>query len=346
MTRRAVFFIATGSIIVVTAAIISLFTLGIINPGKTYVSVIDPHPVPWMLGGVVLDLGGPGSMDEKSIESPTVIQLDDGSYAIWYRGQTYADKTGRIMYATSADGITWTRKGVVMTPTEDYEGDKVDPMTVIFENGVYKMWYGGQAMGGCACYATSNDGVNWTKYSGNPVLKKTSNNWDNEGAGGQHKVIKAGDKYIMYYKGYGNKTPEWVYYGIAESSDGIHWAKKGKALSPQPALGESTAFRNFAAFRLDSNYYLMYAMAGNLQLFLASSKDGKNYTKHGLVFPKGKTPGDYDVKWATSPCVLTAGDTLRMWYEGGNMEGRVRTLYADIYKTQFLKTLKNKVWGL
>lgn len=341
MTRRAVFFIASGAIIVLTAVIISLFTLNVINPGKTYVSVIDPNPTPWMLGGVVLDLGNPGSPDEKSIESPTVVQLDDGSYAMWYRGQTYADKTGRIMYATSADGINWTRNGVVMTPTEDYEGDKVDPMTAIFENGVYRMWYGGQSMGGCVCYATSADGIHWTKYPDNPVLKKTSGNWDNEGAGGQHKVIKAGHIYIMYYKGYGSKAPGWVYYGRAESANGIQWAKKGKALSPQPDLGDTTAFRNFAAFQIDKYYCLLYAMAGNLQLFLASSNDGKNYTKHGMIFPKGKTPGGYDVKWATSPCVLTTGDTVRMWYEGGDSDGRVRILYAEIYKTQFLKTLKN-----
>ena len=133
MTKRSVFFIITGIIVLLVAIIISLFTLGIINPSVTYLDVKDPHPVPWMLRGVVLDLGGPGDLDEKSIESPTVIQLAKGSYAMWYRGQTYADKIGRIMYATSEDGLNWTKKGVVMIPTEEYEGDKVDPMTVIFE---------------------------------------------------------------------------------------------------------------------------------------------------------------------------------------------------------------------
>ena len=343
MTKRSIFFIATGSIILLVAIIISLFTLGIVNPAETYMIVKDPHPVPWMLGGVVLDLGGPGDWDEKSIESPTVIRLEKGSYAMWYRGQTYADKIGRIMYATSGDGLNWTKKGVVMIPTEQYEGEKVDPMTVISEGGVYKMWYGGQASGGCVCYATSPDGINWTKYDSNPVLKKTSGNWDNEGAGGQHKVIKSGDKYIMYYKGYGSNAPGWVYYGMAESSDGIHWAKKGKALSPELEIGDTTAFRNLAAFRIDSYYCIMYAMANNLQLFLASSKDGKKYTKNGLVFPKGKTPSGYDEKWATSPCVLTEENTVRMWYEGGDIDGRVRILYAEIYKDQFIKELSNRM---
>lgn len=339
MTKRAIFLIAVGSILIIFASVVSLFTLGIIKPEKDTLDTTDPSPVPWMLGGVVLDLGGPGELDEKSIESPTVIKLENGSFAMWYRGQTYGDKVGRIMYATSGNGLEWEKKGVVMVPTEPYEGDKIDPMTVIFEKGIYKMWYGGQAYGGCACYATSSDGINWTKYASNPVLKKTTGNWDNEGAGGQHKVIKSGDRYIMYYKGYGSLAPGWVYYGIAESADGINWAKKGKALSPEPEKGDSTAFRNFAAFRIDGYYCLLYAMAGNLQLHLASGKDGRQFIKNGLVFPKGQTPGGYDEKWATSPCVLVEEEKVCMWYEGGNMDGRVRTLYAEISKTQFMKTL-------
>jgi hypothetical protein len=147
----------------------------------------------------------------------------------------------------------------------------------------------------------------------------------------------------MYYKGYGSDAPGWVFLGLAESSDGIHWAKKGKALSPEPTAGGSTAFRNFAAFRVDNYYCIMYAMASNLQLYLASGKDGKTFQKNGLVFPSGKTPGGYDIKWATSPCVLTEGDTVRMWYEGGDIDGRVRTLYAEIYKSQFIKMLGNSV---
>ena len=343
MTKRAIFFTIAGSIIIVAAIILSLFTPNIINQYIPHTNTREANSVPWMLSGVVLNLGTRGDFDDKGIESPTVIQLKDGSYAMWYRGQTYADKIGRLMYATSQDGLTWTKSGVVMIPTEKYEGDKVNPMTVILENSVYKLWYGGEAYGGCACYATSPDGINWTKYPANPVLKKTSGNWDNEGAGGQHKVIKSGNTYIMYYKGYGSDDPGWVFYGMAESSDGIAWAKKGKALSPDPSFCDSIALRNFAAFRVNGNFCIMYAMASNLQLFLASSKDGKNYSNNGLVFPKGQTPGGYDEKWATSPCILIVGDTVRMWYEGGDYEGKVRTLYAETYKTQFVKMLENTV---
>lgn len=343
MSKRSLFILSVGMFLVVIAVFISLFTFDIITPAEKYLTVRAPHPIPWMLRGVVLDLGSPGEPDDKSIESPAVVKLDDGFYAMWYRGQSRTDKIGRIMYATSEDGLSWTKKGVVMTPTEGYEEDKVDPMTVIYENNMYKMWYGGQAYGGCACYATSPDGIVWTKYAGNPVLKKTSGIWDNSGAGGQHKVIKSGTNYVMYYKGYGSDDPGWVFYGRAESPDGIHWAKKGKTLTPDPVIGDSIAFRNLAAFRVDDHICLAYAMADNLHIFLASGKDGITFAKHGLLFLNGQTPGGYDEKWATSPCFIVEENRVRMWYEAGDINGRVRIAHAEVYKDQFKKAFKRAV---
>ena len=54
----------------------------------------------------------------------------------------------------SSDGLQWERTGVVMEPRGRYEENKIDPMTVILEDGTYKMWYGGAGAGGCVLYAT------------------------------------------------------------------------------------------------------------------------------------------------------------------------------------------------
>jgi putative two-component system response regulator len=339
--------ILISAVAVVGALAIYALSSGILEPHKTSPGIQDPNldakTVSWIRHGVVLDLGDSGAYDEKSIESPCVIKQADGSYVIWYRGQTWADKIGRIMRATSPDGVNWSKTGVVMTPSEEYEGDKIDPMTVLFEDGTYKMWYGGEGFGGSACYATSPDGINWTRYPGNPVLKKTPGGWDNEGAGGQHTVIRAGDKYYMYYKGFGSSAPGWNFYGLAESKDGIRWTKRGKILTPEPKIGETTQLRNLGSFRVDDYYCIIYSMSEYLQLFMATSKDGKSWKKNGLIFLRGQTPGDYDIKWTTAPCVLAEGDLIRMWYEGGDPEGRVRTLLAEVDKNQFLKAVQNTV---
>jgi predicted GH43/DUF377 family glycosyl hydrolase len=313
------------------------------GPKQTSTTVDDNSSMHWMLGGVVLDLGNQGDYDDKSIESPIVIKMGPGSFVMWYRGQTFSDQIGRIMRATSSDGLKWTKTGVVLLPTETYEGNKPDPMSVIYENGIFKMWYGGEGYGGCACYATSPDGINWTKYTGNPVLRKTSGSWDNEGAGGQHTVIKIGDKYYMYYKGFGSAAPGWTFYGLAESTDGVHWDKQGKILSPEPQIGETTTYRNLRAVKIDNYYCIVYSMVENLQISLASSKDGKAFVKNGFIFIHGRVPGGYDVKWSTSPCILIDGEIVRMWYEGGDANGRVRTLYAEIHKNNFIRAINNIV---
>jgi predicted GH43/DUF377 family glycosyl hydrolase len=311
-----------------------------------YNTVEQPPNVSWKRYGVVLELGKPGEYDSQGIESPLVIKLNDDTYMMWYRGQSYKDKIGRIMRATSTDGINWIKTGVVMEPAYYYEGDKLDPMAVIYDDGFYKMWYGSTEYGGCACYATSQDGINWTRHPYNPVLRKTSGNWDNEGAGGQHTVIKIGNEYKMYYKGYGSAKPGWTFYGLAESTDGITWIKKGKWIVPQPELGETTTFKNLFVFRADNSYYLMHTMVDYLDLFLLQSDDCKtSWSKKGVMFRHGLTSGGWDRKWSTSPCVILDGNILKMWYEGGDTNGRVRTLYAEIDRDLFFTISRNTIIG-
>ena len=86
------------------------------------------------------------------------------------------------------------------------------------------MWYGGNnetefAIG----YATSADGITWTKYANNPVLTKgPSGAWDDGGVW-VPTVAKNGTKYhMMYAKQIGpNEGPV----GHAVSNDGITWSK-------------------------------------------------------------------------------------------------------------------------
>jgi hypothetical protein len=308
---------------------------------STYNSVNDVPDIDWTRYGVVLNLGKPGDYDNKNIESPLVIKHNNDDYVMFYRGQCYEDDIGRVLRAVSGDGINWVKTGVVMIPTEYYEGNKIDPMSVMYEDEIYKMWYGGQSYGGTVCYATSIDGINWIRYPTNPILRKTSGAWDNEGAGGQHTIVKNGDIYQMLYKGNGSKQPGWTYYGLAQSTDGIHWEKKGKVISPQPELGETTLFRNLFALKIGNSLYLMHTMVDYLHLYILQSIDGINWNNKGVIFRHGLTPGNFDAKWATSPCLIEDGDIIKMWYEGGDFNGRVRTLYAEIDKKVLIESVQN-----
>ncbi len=296
-----------------------------------------PTGLAWTRHGVVLDLADRGGPDDKGLESPTVIRESGGTYLMWYRGVTWADRMGRLMRAESLDGIHWKRSGVVMEPEKSYEGQKIDPMTVFHKDGLYRMWYGAGAMGGNASLATSPDGIHWERHKKNPVLKKTHGQWDNRGAGGQHSVIENGEDYEMIYKGYGSRPSDWTFYGLATSSDGVRWKKRGKRISPEPKLGDSTLFRNLFAFRHGDRIFVIHSMAEHLSLFLQHSDDGKHWQRSGVVFAKGKTPGGWDVKWATSPSLLFEDGRVKMWYEGGDSKGRVRVLYAEVSEGEFFR---------
>ena len=172
-----------------------------------------------------------------------------------------------------------------------------------------------------------------------PVLMKTSRQWDNRGAGGQHSVFARGDRYEMLYKGYGSHHEDWTYYGLAVSEDGERWDKRGRRISPAPDIGETTLFRNLFAFHRDHRYYVLHAMAGrkNLNLRLLHSEDAAVWRRSGTMFLKGRTRGGWDAKWATSPSLLFEGGRVRMWYEGGDPLGKVRVLYAEATEDAFFR---------
>src|SRR4030042_2114102 len=147
--------------LLIIAMVIGLFSQSCMTQ-VVYHDIMAPPEPDWVRMGLVLDLGEKGAYDDKNIESPIIFKTPDGKYTMWYRGMNTTDNLGRVMRAVSDDGIHWTKTGVVLVPTKRYEGNKIDPMTVMYEEGIYKMWYGGEEEDEtCACYATSKDGITW-----------------------------------------------------------------------------------------------------------------------------------------------------------------------------------------
>ncbi len=123
--------------------------------------------------GAVLGLGSAGSSDAKGVAHPHVLNIG-GTYRMWYEG--FDGTTWQIFSATSADGVAWSKQGVVLSPSTG--GGSLDrlglrnPM-VISRNGKYELWYQGQrstAPNYHILRATSSNAVNWTKVSGEVVL--------------------------------------------------------------------------------------------------------------------------------------------------------------------------------
>ena len=149
-----------------------------------------PQPTgPWTPDAAPgLTAGATGAWDSYSVTHPSVLHTSTG-YVMYYSGFASAtDPHGGIGMATSPDGVHWTKRAdpVLNAGTGDaWDGQFVyDPNVVQTPNG-YVMAYLAVSPTGTVPtpftafgYATSADGVTWTKSSANPILSSNDHqNW-------------------------------------------------------------------------------------------------------------------------------------------------------------------------
>jgi len=181
-------------------------------------------------GNPVLIRGPPGSWDDDAVGEPT-IHYDGLTYHMWYGGGGSRLRTG---YATSPDGITWTKHP--SNPVLNYglpsfwDEYRARSPSILFDGITYHMWYSGSDGTYRIGYATSPDGITWTKYPGNfcqgtigqgCVLDTGPSTWDSDHVSFP-MVIHDGMIYHMWYAGRYLGTTR---IGHATSSDGITWTK-------------------------------------------------------------------------------------------------------------------------
>jgi predicted GH43/DUF377 family glycosyl hydrolase len=176
----------------------------------------------------VLDIGPPGSWDDARVLIPSVLH-HDSMYKMWYSGNDGTNS--RIGYATSTEGITWTKYGgnpvLDIGPPGSWNEGGVSQPCVLFDGSTHHMWFGGWDASEITSigYATStNGGITWIEYPGNPVLKPGNGTWDSQHVEGP-SVFFDGNTYHMWYTGR-NIHSWWTWrIGYATSQDGIVWMK-------------------------------------------------------------------------------------------------------------------------
>jgi predicted GH43/DUF377 family glycosyl hydrolase len=99
-------------------------------------------------GSQVLDLGAANEFDATSVKDPVVIKAGAGDYRMLYTGvETLEGKTiERAGYATSVDGLAWTKRGVVLDPSLNaYAVDEtgVEPSGMLVDGSTLHVWTSG-----------------------------------------------------------------------------------------------------------------------------------------------------------------------------------------------------------
>ncbi len=190
---------------------------------------------------------------ENLINRSSVVHKGD-LYYMWYTGQT--SKTSQIGFATSKDGIHWERQSDQPVLKAELEWEKTSVMCPDVqwdeEDQLFKMRYSGgeQYEPNAIGYATSPDGIQWTKYENNPIFAADpKSKWE------QHKVtagqiVKRGEWYYMFYIGFENEHLARI--GIARSKDGINnWVrmKNNPIVSPDQGKWDADAcYKPFAIY--------------------------------------------------------------------------------------------------
>jgi len=139
---------------------------------------------------------------------------------------------------------------------------------ILYEEGTYHMWYTGYRdepntemhLG----YATSEDGIEWKRYEGNPVYDQ---GWVED-----MMVIKDRGTYYMFAEGKDDIAH------LLTSTDRIHWTEQS-ALDIRYVNGEPLSkgpYGTPTAWKENDTWYLFYER-GDLGIWLATSPDLKQW---------------------------------------------------------------------
>ncbi|MVM34125.1 glycosylase [Spirosoma sp. HMF4905] len=136
---------------------------------------------------------GTDTWDQKIRERGYILQ-ENGQYHLWYTGYREGkDQTWSLGYATSPDGLTWTRyKGNPI-----HQSTWVEDMSVIKSDGTYYMFAEGKD--DVAHLLTSTDRINWQERG--PIeIRYTNHQPLSKGPYGTPTIWKEKDVWYLFYE--------------------------------------------------------------------------------------------------------------------------------------------------
>jgi hypothetical protein len=198
----------------------------------------------------------------------------------------------------------------VLAPAQAWEQDCLQEPNLLYEDGIYKLWYTGGYGPEYIGHATSADGFSWAKCPINPVL--------GQGNGGEPAtacrgyVVKVDKTYYLFY----NSNPPVI--GdekLATSPDGVHWTSQGVIIKTTdwPWGG---MFGNVCVWVEDTTWFMIFEAWYNgtnaWEMGAATSDNGCNWRLlsptplRSLRIADGGTYG--------GPMVIKRGQRYHCWY--------------------------------
>ena len=251
---------------------------------------------------------------DQHIRERGYILLEDGIYKMWYSGYKGGDNDPKSLgYATSTDGINWTRY-----PQNPIFSKKwTEDMFVMKVNGTYYMYAEGanyenqEATNDIAHLLTSPDGINWEE-KGNLIMIDTKGDTI-PGPYGTPSVIIENGKWHLFYER--NDEAIWV---ATSSGDPRTWTNVSDdpVLKPGPESYDSGAVANNQVLKYKGKYYMYYHGSSNPDwdkpdavATWSSNVAMSTDLIHWVKYPKNPiVEGDH-----SSPILVPEGDKYRLY---------------------------------
>lgn len=217
----------------------------------------------------VLDIGQAGTFDENGVLITSLVNLSNGCKYLYYVGFELGTKIRYRLLGGLAvsndDGKTFHR--IQKTPILERSDQELyfrgGPF-VIYENGLFRMWYvggdrwmminGKQMPVYTINYLESKDGIMWGKQGKVCIHIEHAN----EHGFGRPYIIRQGGNYKMFYS---IRLQQQGYrLGYAESSDGIDWIRKDDlvGIDVSESGWDSEMICYSAVMNIGKQYYLFY----------------------------------------------------------------------------------------
>ncbi len=167
------------------------------NVGNRICGAESEDGLSWTKQGVLLDLGASGDFDEDSLRCPEVIRTEDGGWHMLYYGTVGDEHYGPTGYATSADGLSWTKHGAFT----DKAGRLECP-------GLVQTPYGIEGWHNCAdalCYIRSDGDMTIWELETTPDIVKDWAPWSSGYVQGP-SIVLDGNTYTMVFNAYSYDT--------------------------------------------------------------------------------------------------------------------------------------------
>jgi hypothetical protein len=241
----------------------------------------DPGRVLRVSERPVLDIGNAGCFDDNGVVPCAAVRRDDGRLFLYYGGYQLATKVKFLAFGglaiSSDDGESFERYSEVPV-MERAPGEAFFKAAhcVLFEEGVWKMWYGtgtefvkndrGDSLPKyCTRYVESADGI-YPDGPGEDCFAPGGVEYKL----GRASVIRTGDLYRMFFA-WATMT-SGLQLGYAESTDGRTWCRNDAALNLAHSENEfdSRHMSSPNVVRAGDKFYLFY--------------NGNDYGRQGFGF--------------------------------------------------------------